>query len=431
MKQVFLFALIGASMGTAVAATLAAAPHPPSIGCPPRIVDQAAPVTAGPYYLENAFCPSGLKNSYTISAPLISPDGRHFLVSGYDSLWIGAIGSNAAPRVIASRITVPGLGYSKAPPFAWRDDSKAILGVRQDTMRPSGFALGPLSPIEIPNDGEPRPLPLLKDVAGGLDGILWVGGRGLALAEFGTKGGYYRPEHDDPTPTLAIVDGRRGKVLQAVPMPLSHGERPRTLVGDIDARLDRQGNIFALFVLNGGRWFEWQQGKLPRETLLHPGPNGSWKFALAPNLKTVLIGHGLSAGGVICEHYSGTPRKPECEERTPQSGAVADLWDVQTGRRLWSIAGTAYDFSHTYRPTISPDGRYALVSMPVGKRPHRETIALVSMADGSEIQRFNIPESYDFVLRFGHDGRSFSIDGLLAILTYRLAEKRQKPASSE
>src|SRR3546814_18285853 len=76
--------------------------------------------------------------------------------------------------------------------------------------------------------------------------------------------------------------------------------------------------------------------------------------------------------------------------------SVADLWDVQTGRRLWSIAGTAYDFSQTYRPTISPDGRYALVSMPVGKGSVRETIALVSMADGSEIQRFNKPESYDF-----------------------------------
>src|SRR3546814_1542299 len=72
-------------------------------------------------------------------------------------------------------------------------------------------------------------------------------------------------------------------------------------------------------------------------TLLHPGRNGSWKFALSPNLKTVLIAHALSAGGVICEHYGGTPRRPECEERTPQSGAVADLWDVQTGRRLWSI----------------------------------------------------------------------------------------------
>src|SRR3546814_7869567 len=78
--------------------------------------------------------------------------------------------------------------YSKAPPFVWRNDSKAILGVRQDTMRPSGFALGPLSPIEIPNDGEPHPLPLLKDVAGGLDGMIWVGNSGLALAEFGKKG---------------------------------------------------------------------------------------------------------------------------------------------------------------------------------------------------------------------------------------------------
>src|SRR3546814_7474880 len=107
--------------------------------------------------------------------------------------------------------------YSKAPPFVWRNDSKAILGVRQDTMRPSGFALGPLSPIEIPNDGEPHPLPLLKDVAGGLDGMLWVGNSGLALAEFGTKGNYYRPEQEDPTQTLGHVEGRQGKVLQTGP----------------------------------------------------------------------------------------------------------------------------------------------------------------------------------------------------------------------
>jgi hypothetical protein len=58
---------------------------------------------------------------------------------------------------------------------------------------------------------------LLKNVAGRLDGIRWVGGGGLALAEFGTKGHYYRPEHDDPTPSLAIVDGRRGRVLQNCP----------------------------------------------------------------------------------------------------------------------------------------------------------------------------------------------------------------------
>src|SRR3546814_20730198 len=122
--------------------------------------------------------------------------------------------------------------YSKAPPFVWRNDSKAILGVRQDTMRPSGFALGPLSPIEIPNDGEPHPLPLLKDVAGGLDGMLLVGNSGLALAEFGTKGNYYRPTQADPAPTLRIFDGRSSKGLQNVSMPPSPNRNPPTPVGD-------------------------------------------------------------------------------------------------------------------------------------------------------------------------------------------------------
>ncbi|WP_232280459.1 hypothetical protein [Sphingomonas sp. PAMC 26605] len=69
--------------------------------------------------------------------------------------------------------------------------------------------------------------------------------------------------------------------------------------------------------------------------------------------------------------------------------------------------------------------------MPAGKGSHRKTIALVSMDDERGIQRFNKPESYDFVLRVDHDGRSFSIDGSLAILTYQLAETRQKSAFSE
>ena len=67
--------------------------------------------------------------------------------------------------------------------------------------------------------------------------------------------------------------------------------------------------------------------------------------------------------------------------------------------------------------------------MPVGKGSHRQTIALISMADGHEIQRFNKPEALDFMLRFGRDARTFSIDGALAILTYRLAEKRRSRSS--
>src|SRR3546814_8436274 len=97
--------------------------------------------------------------------------------------------------------------YSKAPPFVWRNDSKAILGVRQDTMRPSGFALGQLSPIEIPNEGEPHPLPLLKDVAGGPAGMLLDGNSGLPLDEFGNERKSSPAEHEAPAPTPGTVAG--------------------------------------------------------------------------------------------------------------------------------------------------------------------------------------------------------------------------------
>src|SRR3546814_15162108 len=101
--------------------------------------------------------------------------------------------------------------YSKAPPFVWRNDSKAILGVRQDTMRPSGFALGPLPPIEIPNDGEPHPLPLLTDVAGGIDGMFLVRNSGVGLAALGNKGKQYPSQQDELNTTLANFHGTQGK----------------------------------------------------------------------------------------------------------------------------------------------------------------------------------------------------------------------------
>ncbi|RWY79874.1 hypothetical protein EHI44_30565 [Rhizobium leguminosarum] len=48
-----------------------------------------------------------------------------------------------------------------------------------------------------------------------LDEIYWVGGSGLALAAFGTKGNYYKPEREDRRSTLALADGRNGTILQS------------------------------------------------------------------------------------------------------------------------------------------------------------------------------------------------------------------------
>ncbi|HYI41710.1 MAG TPA: hypothetical protein VE053_15485 [Allosphingosinicella sp.] len=62
-----------------------------------------------------------------------------------------------------------------------------------------------------------RPLPALRHPARPLDGLQWIGGEGRALALFGARGGYYRPEHEDPEPTLAMVDAGLGRVLASVP----------------------------------------------------------------------------------------------------------------------------------------------------------------------------------------------------------------------
>jgi hypothetical protein len=424
MKRAVIAGLSGLTLAAVAASAQEAEPEPEPtpVDCHQTIMARAVPVSAGPYRLVNVYCLPRLTSSTSMSAPAISPDGRRYLVSGYNRLWIGSVGSSAAPRMIETRMGIASLGYSNVPPFAWAQDSTAVLGVRRDTVQPSGFARGPLSPIAIPIDGEPYPLRPLTHPAGGLDGIFWVGNSGLAVAEFGTKGGYYRPEHDDPTPTLAIIDARRGKVLQAVPMPLEYATKPRRLVGLVDAGLDRRGKVQAVFVLNADRWFEWRQGTLPREMRLQIGERGSSKFTLSPDLKSILIGTGLSASGLICEHYNASPRRPECEERTPQSGTIAARWDIETGRKLWSVDGTAYGFSQSWKPAISPDGRLALVSIPPDKTSRENTIALISMSDGHEIQRFNKPESYDFDLRFGRDSRSFSIVGNLAIIDYKLSE---------
>jgi hypothetical protein len=74
-----------------------------------------------------------------------------------------------------------------------------------------------MRPVRTVQQGEIEPLPELHHAAGPLDALLWAGGDGLAVAQFGTRGGFYRPEHDDPNPTFAIVDARRGIVLDTLP----------------------------------------------------------------------------------------------------------------------------------------------------------------------------------------------------------------------
>lgn len=354
----------------------------------------------------------------------LSPDGLKYLYfHRRDGLWFDSIEADGDPNNLEGRISNGSLGYADIPPFEWSSSSQDIYGVQRKTVIPNGFALEPLSTILISSGGQVRKLPQLEHPAGGLDGILWVGHEGLAIGEFGTKGGYYRPSHEDHNPTIAMVDGRRGHIIQAESIPpLVYEGNIRaklpSLIGEIDARIDDQGKIHAIFVMEGHRWFEWQQGEKirPLHSLdIDPSKAPAKWFSATPDFSKVLIVKGLRATGVICEH------NPDCPEPTPSTGTIAELRSLDTGDVLWNIEGTAYTFGNPLKPVISLDGQYAIISMP-GDKSGRSSLALISMGDGTIIQKIDKPSHGQRGAGFSKDGKQIWVSGLRSVAVYDIGK---------
>jgi hypothetical protein len=129
----------------------------------------------------------------------------------------------------------------------------------------------------------------------------------------------------------------------------------------------------------------------------------------------VLIMRGLSATGILCEIESTGP----CPPPTPVSGPIAELRAVETGKVIWSLAGTATMFSNDGMPVISPDGRVALISMPSGLRQDNAA-ALIDMASGKVLQQ--VPSSGALASRFGFsaDNRTAWVGGYDRLAYYHL-----------
>jgi hypothetical protein len=357
------------------------------------------------------------RSNYTVSPPEPSPDGKnYFAYDGIQGFWLAPVIQRSPPKFSMGRVTTGGMVYGGPPPFAWAADSQSVYGVSQKTAVPSGFALSALSPKIIALDGQSRDLPMLKSNAGGLDSVRWIGNGGLALATFGTNGSYYRPEHIDRHPTIAMIDGRRGVILQAIEIGTFGGVRSDARITSVDAQTDSRGKIVTLFALNADHWFFWRQGQSPRSVAL-PFKRGPVPLSLTPDSKSILVMRNLSATGIICENYGQSPSR--CPAATPQTGVVAELLDVVSGRRIWAINGKAENFSGSYRPAVSPDGRYALITMPADKsgKPH---IALISMRDGGILQRLNSPWGSECTLGFGRDSKTAWMSGGSGIVKYRL-----------
>lgn len=407
------FSVVGSSLTNA-----ADSPEksPQAIGCgagEQQIIQHFQPVSSGPLHLDTVYCLRDVSGA--IIPPLLSPDATKYIVYDHTrGLLYGALNPVSKSQRLGARVSLPGFGYAETMPFQWAADSRSIFGVHQDTQ-PNGFALGPFSPMLFPVGEPAHPLPELKHRAGNLDGLLWVGNGGLALAEFGTKGGYYRPEHSDARPSIAMVDGLRGAVLQAVQLPAPLGKQPQGLVGQIDARIDDRGKIYALFVMNGRRWFEWRQGKKLRALPIDAGDNSHPRFAITPDLTGMLMMQNLSASGVICEH------NPECPQPVSTNGVIARLLDIPSGNARWQITGKATNFSSSLKPAISPNGKYGLINMPPDTEP-LGTIALISMHDGTVLQSVSGPHTSFTSLNFSADGKSAWMANSSFLTMFRVQE---------
>ena len=424
IRRLIVFALAGSCLSVPTWSA------PVVAGCgarPAELVRQLTPLTPGPARLSSITCGSVRDNGLTRTSPEVSPDGRRFFVHQYrDGLTLESVAADEPPTRFALDPTFLTFAHGGHPALAWSGDSKSVWAVTQDVERPSHFATGPLRAVRAWAGGRLERLPALPGSAGDLDGVLWAGGEGLALAQFGSRGGAYRPERDNPRPTLAVIDARRGMVLQTIAMDgvpeltFTGADGTRNVAISIAVATVARGRVHAILGLQR-RWVTWVQGEAPRSLAL---PYDTWGLSVALTAKgeRILIMPPLTANGPICEH------NPHCPAPSAVTGLLAALHDTRTGKAIWRIEATARQFESYPKPAISPDGRFALVGLPseVGGSPRA---ALLDLRDGGVLQTFHDPSHLDYAVGFTDGGRRAWISAGPIVALYDLTPRPRNKGS--
>lgn len=267
-----------------------------------------------------------------------------------------------------------------------------------------------------------------------MDALKWVDDKGLALVMFGTRGGYYRPEHRNAAPTLAIIDTAKGKVLASVPFDALKGVtqpwqvgRPR--ISGAVATVMPSGKVRA--VLSFGPWHDrgtatlvWTEGAAPRSgpesaPPVKPGIGSPEGMALTPDGTRLLLFTALQPRGFRTVHCLG-----KCApDPLPKSltGDLARLVDLATGATIWRLPVTVSAFWDQHaKPVVSPNGRFAVVQMP--PEGSRSMIGLLAMKSGRLITKWSAVNvgAYPQTFSFSRDGRTLWVECAGTIWRYRI-----------
>ena len=381
------------------------------------------PVGAGPLTLAAVYFQVRPPHLFPKSAPLVSRDGSSlaFIEHGV-TLRVARLTERSMWRSCDINLGIFahfGVSDGSAGSMAWASNSEFLWTAARDTARPiEDYATSPMKPARMGVDGHLDLLPPLAHAAGSLDALLWAGGDGLAVAQFGTRGTSYQPAHDDSNPTFAIVDALGGRVLDTLPFsaiepPPSQSRfgPPQTAVKQARTAILPDGRVRLLFRALR-QWIVWTQGQRP---VVLPDPYGievpPSHLVLSPDGSRVLIGRHLRTHGWI--HIRGQGTIPG----EPAEGVLVALHDVETGRELWTMRATAVrDFGFP-APSISPDGRTALVGlMPTEGIP---PIGLLSAQDCKILQTLPAPGGA-YAMGFTRGGRAVwtNAEGLTALYEF-------------
>lgn len=364
-----------------------------------------APVGAGPLELAKVFCQRVQTDFKQVAT--VSPDGRAIM-------YLQGGGNYTAERKVlhVARLNAHdswssyalnmgalwqfGQATRSVPAYGWASDSSGIWSATREKIDPRGITSSGLQPLFISlEDGSTRLFEPPRHEAGPLDGLLWADGDGLALGYFGARGGSYQPQRHDKHPTFAMIDAKRGMILDTLPFDVFERLKDAYYIANVNnaaATRLRNGKVRALLsALN--QWVVWTQGEPPR---ILPSPYSdpqerNNKMAISRDGSRLLIARLRCDGGYDEIKEPNLRRRyfwPPCK---PVEGVIAALYDLDTGRQLWDVRATVNRLASYPNPAISEDGRYALVGLPYdGSGPHVQ-IALISMNDGKIVQRFRSP----------------------------------------